>query len=216
MSIQRLVRFVSKDDGQTYYGAADKAFQFAKPLQAGSPFSPETQISDNQHGIQKLLCPIDIDHARSVVCIGLNYTDHAEEANMAIPKLPVVLAWQLEPHLGGGQWCYSKCFDSSAPIGPAIVSKDILGSAVGLGIRGTINDNQVQKGNTNNMIFSVAEIVSFLSQGMTLLPGTLIFTGTPAGVGFGRTPQISMKEGDVIKIEIDGIGAISNRVVYEQ
>lgn len=91
MSIQRLVRFVSKDDGQTYYGAADKAFQFAKPLQAGSPFSPETQISDNQHGIQKLLCPIDIDHARSVVCIGLNYTDHAEEANMAIPKLPVVL-----------------------------------------------------------------------------------------------------------------------------
>ncbi|RKL07826.1 hypothetical protein BFJ68_g9628 [Fusarium oxysporum] len=264
MSIQRLVRFVSKDDGQTYYGAADKAFQFAKPLQAGSPFSPETQISDNQHGIQKLLCPIDIDHARSVVCIGLNYTDHAEEANMAIPKVPVVFfkpvtalagpyddlalprtswekerldyeselvritdssgkeityilrAWQLEPHLGGGQWCYSKCFDCSAPIGPAIVSKDILGSAVGLGIRGTLNDNQVQKGNTNNMIFSVAEIVSFLSQGMTLLPGTLIFTGTPAGVGFGRTPQISMKEGDVIKIEIDGIGAISNRVVYEQ
>ncbi|KAH7229841.1 hypothetical protein BKA60DRAFT_590626 [Fusarium oxysporum] len=280
MSIQRLVRFVSKDDGQTYYGAADKAFQFAKPLQEGSPFSPTTQISDNQHGIQKLLCPIDIDHARSVVCIGLNYTDHAEEAKMAIPKVPVVFfkpatalagpyddlvlprtswekerldyeselvivigkkaarvskddaldyvfgytagndvsnrAWQLEPHLGGGQWCYSKCFDSSAPIGPAIVPKDILGSAVGLGIRGTLNDSQVQSGNTNNMIFSVAEIVSFLSQGMTLLPGTLIFTGTPAGVGFGKTPQISMKQGDVIKVEIDGIGAISNKVVYEQ
>jgi len=73
--------------------------------------------------------------------------------------------------LGGGQWCYSKCFDSSAPIGPAIVSKDILGSAVGLGIRGTLNDSRLQDGNTNNMIFSVAEIVSFLSQGMTLLPG---------------------------------------------
>ncbi|KAI1053180.1 hypothetical protein LB506_012331 [Fusarium annulatum] len=284
MSIQRLVRFVSKDDGKTYYGAADEALQFAKPFQEGSPFSPTTQISDNKHGIQKLLCPIDIDDARSVVCIGLNYTDHAQEAKMAIPKVPVVFrrdsfkpvtaltgpyddlvlprtswekgrldyeselvivigrkasrvskddaldyvfgytagndisnrAWQLEPHLGGGQWCYSKCFDSSAPIGPAIVSKDILGSAVGLGIRGTLKDTQVQNGNTNNMIFSVAEIVSFLSQGMTLLPGTLIFTGTPAGVGFGRTPQISMTEGDVTKVEIDGIGAIANKVVYEQ
>ncbi|KAF4417223.1 fumarylacetoacetate hydrolase [Fusarium acutatum] len=241
-----------------------EALQFAKPLRAGSPFSPTNQVGDSQHGIQKLLCPIDIDHARSVVCIGLNYTDHAEVAKMAIPKVPVVFfkpvtaltgpfddlvlpvivigkkasrvskddaldyvfgytagndisnrAWQLEPHLGGGQWCYSKCFDSSAPIGPAVVSKDILGSAVGLGIRGTLNDTQVQDGNTNNMIFSVAEIVSFLSQGMTLLPGTLIFTDTPAGVGFGRKPQISMKESDVTKVEIDGIGAIANKVVYE-
>jgi 2-keto-4-pentenoate hydratase/2-oxohepta-3-ene-1,7-dioic acid hydratase in catechol pathway len=91
MSIQRLVRFVSKDDGKTYYGAADEAFQFARPLQAGSPFSPTTKIGDSKHSIQKLLCPIDIDHARSVVCIGLNYTDHAEEAKMAIPKVPVVL-----------------------------------------------------------------------------------------------------------------------------
>ncbi|KAF5625213.1 fumarylacetoacetate hydrolase [Fusarium sp. NRRL 25303] len=280
MAIQHLVRFVSKDDGKTYYGAADEALQFAKALQEGSPFSPTTQISDNKHVIQRLLCPIDIDHARSVVCIGLNYTDHAQEAKMAIPQVPVVFfkpvtaltgpyddlvlprtswekqrldyeselvivigkkawrvskddaldhvfgytagndisnrAWQLEPQLGGGQWCYSKCFDSSAPIGPAIVSKDILGSAVGLDIRGTLNDTQVQDDNTDNMIFSVAEIVSFLSQGMTLLPGTLIFTGTPAGVGFGRTPQISMKEGDIIKVEIDGIGAIANKVVYEQ
>ncbi|KAF5601778.1 fumarylacetoacetate hydrolase [Fusarium pseudocircinatum] len=280
MSIQRLVRFVSKDDGKTYYGAADEALQFAKPLEEGSPFSPTTTISGSQHGIQKLLCPIDIEHARSVVCIGLNYTDHAEEANMAIPKVPVVFfkpvtaltgpydeivlprtswekgrldyeselvivigkkasrvskddaldyvfgytagndisnrAWQLEPHLGGGQWCYSKCFDSSAPIGPAIVSKDILSSAVGLRILGTLNGTQVQNGNTDNMIFSVAEIVSFLSQGMTLLPGTLVFTGTPAGVGFGRKPQIIMKEGDVTKVEIDGIGAITNKVVYEQ
>ncbi|KAF5581873.1 fumarylacetoacetate hydrolase [Fusarium pseudoanthophilum] len=280
MSIPRLVRFVSKDDGKTYYGAADEPLQYARPLETGNPFSHTTAIGDSKHSIQRLLCPIDIDHARSVVCIGLNYTDHAEEAKMAIPKVPVVFfkpvtaltgpyddlvlprtswekgrldyeselvivigkkasrvskddalnyvfgytagndisnrAWQLEPNLGGGQWCYSKCFDSSAPIGPAIVSKDILGSAVGLGIRGTLNDTQVQDGNTNNMIFSVAEIVSFLSQGMTLLPGTLIFTGTPAGVGFGRKPQVSMKEGDVTKVEIDGIGAIANKVVYEE
>ena len=83
------------------------------------------------------------------------------------------------------------------------------------------------------MIFSVAEIVSFLSQGMTLLPGmlntclcplvasnsrsgTFIFTGTPAGVGFGKRPQIEMKEGDITKVEIDGIGGIANKVVYEQ
>ncbi|KAF4337261.1 fumarylacetoacetate hydrolase [Fusarium beomiforme] len=90
MSLQRLVRFISKDDGKTYYGAADEGLQFAKPLEAGSPFSPTTQLIDKQHAIQKLLCPIDIDHARSVVCIGLNYTDHAEEAKMPIPKVPVV------------------------------------------------------------------------------------------------------------------------------
>ncbi|EXL91301.1 hypothetical protein ACKRZS_011698 [Fusarium odoratissimum] len=280
MSIQRLIRFVSKDDGKTYYGAANESLQNARPLEMGNPFSASIQIVDRQHSIAKLLCPIDLEHVRSVVCIGLNYTDHAEEARMAIPKVPVVFfkpvtaltgpyddlvlprtswekgrldyeselvivigkkasrvskddaldyvfgytvgndisnrAWQLEPHLGGGQWCYSKCFDSSAPIGPAIVSKDILGSAIGLGIRGTLNDTQVQDGSTNNMIFSVAEIVSFLSQGMTLLPGTLIFTGTPAGVGFGRKPQISMKEGDVTKVGIDDIGAIANKIVYEQ
>ncbi|QPC62832.1 hypothetical protein HYE67_005063 [Fusarium culmorum] len=284
MSIQRLVRFVSSDDGKTYYGAANESLKNAKILESGSPFSASARLSDKEHTIEKLLCPIDLNDARSVVCIGLNYTDHAEEAQMPIPKVPVVLfeysfkpvtalagphddlvlprtswekgrldyeselvivigkkasrvskddaldyvfgytagndisnrAWQLEPQLGGGQWCYSKCFDCSAPIGPAMVSKDILGSAVGLGIRGTLNDTQLQDGNTNNMIFGVAEIVSFLSQGMTLLPGTLIFTGTPAGVGFGKKPQISMKEGDFTKVEIDGIGAIVNKVVYEQ
>ncbi|KAJ4256912.1 hypothetical protein NW762_009008 [Fusarium torreyae] len=124
-------------------------------------------------------------------------------------------AWQLEPHLGGGQWCYSKCFDSSAPIGPAIVSNDVLGAADKLRVLGYLNGNQVQNGNTKNMIFPVAEIVSFLSQGMTLLPGTLIFTGTPAGVGFGRKPQVNLVEGDITKVEIDGIGSIANKVVYE-
>ncbi|RGP78806.1 fumarylacetoacetate hydrolase domain-containing 2a [Fusarium longipes] len=279
MAIQRLVRFVS-NDGETHYGAADESLKTARILESGSPFSSPAQLSKQEHTIHKLLCPIDVTDARSVVCIGLNYTDHAEEAQMSIPKVPVVFfkpvtaltgphddlvlprtfwekgrldyeselvivigkrasrvskddaldyvfgytagndisnrAWQLEPQLGGGQWCYSKCFDSSAPIGPAIVSKDILGSAVGLGIRGTLNETQMQNGNTKNMIFGVAEIVSFLSQGMTLLPGTLIFTGTPAGVGFGKKPQVSMKEGDITKVEIDGIGAIANKVVYEQ
>ncbi|KAL6357233.1 hypothetical protein LRP88_07391 [Fusarium phalaenopsidis] len=81
-------------------------------------------------------------------------------------------AWQLEPHLGGGQWCYSKCFDSSTPIGPAVMSKGVLGAAEGLEVRGTLNGSRMQDGNTNNMIFPVAEIVSFLSQGMTLLPGS--------------------------------------------
>ncbi|PTD08646.1 Fumarylacetoacetate hydrolase domain-containing protein 2 [Fusarium culmorum] len=234
MSIQRLVRFVSSDDGKTYYGAANESLKNAKILESGSPFSASARLSDKEHTIEKLLCPIDLNGARSVVCIGLNYTDHAEEAQMPIPKVPVVFfkpvtalagphddlvlprtswekgrldyetelvivigkkasrvskddaldyvfgytagndisnrAWQLEPQLGGGQWCYSKCFDCSAPIGPAIVSKDILGSAVGLGIRDTLNDTQLQDVNTNNMIFGVAEIVSFLSQGMTLLP----------------------------------------------
>jgi len=91
MTVQRLVRFVSKDDGATYYGAANESLQKAKALNPGNPFSPHTQVDNHEHEIEKLLCPVDIDHARSVVCIGLNYTDHAEEAKMPIPKVPVVL-----------------------------------------------------------------------------------------------------------------------------
>jgi 2-keto-4-pentenoate hydratase/2-oxohepta-3-ene-1,7-dioic acid hydratase in catechol pathway len=91
MSIQRLVRFISKDDGKTYYGAADESLHNARILHSGSPFSSSASVTNEQHGIEKLLCPIDVADARSVVCIGLNYTDHAEEAKMAIPKVPVVL-----------------------------------------------------------------------------------------------------------------------------
>ncbi|KAI7912744.1 fumarylacetoacetate hydrolase [Pyricularia oryzae] len=105
--------------------------------------------------------------------------------------------WQLDKTLSGGQWCFSKSFDASAPIGPAIVSKEALGDAANLSIRANLNGETMQDSNTGQMIFGAAKLVSFLSQAMTLLPGTLIFTGTPAGVGLGRSPQVVVKEGDV-------------------
>ncbi|ELQ34063.1 fumarylacetoacetate hydrolase domain-containing protein 2A, partial [Pyricularia oryzae Y34] len=98
--------------------------------------------------------------------------------------------WQLDKTLSGGQWCFSKSFDASAPIGPAIVSKEALGDAANLSIRANLNGETMQDSNTGQMIFGAAKLVSFLSQAMTLLPGTLIFTGTPAGVGLGRSPQV--------------------------
>lgn len=124
--------------------------------------------------------------------------------------------WQLDKTLSGGQWCFSKSFDASAPIGPAIVPKEALGDAANLSIRANLNGETMQDSNTSQMIFGAAKLVSFLSQAMTLLPGTLIFTGTPAGVGLGRSPQVVVKEGDVLDVAIGGIGKISNRVVYEK
>lgn len=79
--------------------------------------------------------------------------------------------WQLQPSLSGGQWCFSKSFDNTAPIGPAIVPTEVIGEGNGLNIRGFLNGAVMQDSNTDNLIFSVAEVVSFLSQGMTLLPG---------------------------------------------
>lgn len=91
MSVQRLVRFVSKEDGKTYYGDASETLRTARPLKASSPFSSTTQASSDEHTISKLLCPLELSDCPSIVCVGLNYTDHAEEAKMAIPKNPVIL-----------------------------------------------------------------------------------------------------------------------------
>jgi len=111
-----------------------------------------------------------------------------------------------------------KAFDTFAPIGPEItlLSENNLAARLQeLGIRCLLNGQVVQNSNTKHMIFSCAEIVSYLSQVMTLQPGDLIFTGTPPGVGFGRSPQLFMKPTDVARCEIDVLGAISNTVVLD-
>lgn len=87
----RLIRFVSKDDGNTYYGRADAALQEAEALTGGSPFSTSIKSTRVRHPISRLLSPLARDDCRGIVCIGLNYRDHAEEAKMAIPTIPVVL-----------------------------------------------------------------------------------------------------------------------------
>jgi acylpyruvate hydrolase len=112
------------------------------------------------------------------------------------------------------QWTAGKNFDATGPFGPAIVTADALpAGASGLSIRSRLNGQVMQDGNTRDMMFSVARIISYVSEIMTLEPGDVIATGTPSGVGFARTPPVFMKAGDVIDIEIEGFPTLSNRVV---
>ncbi|MHC4092166.1 MAG: fumarylacetoacetate hydrolase family protein [Planctomycetota bacterium] len=113
------------------------------------------------------------------------------------------------------QWPRAKGFNTFCPLGPWLVTPDEL-DPDNCGIRSRLNGELMQKSNTANMIHSCARLVSYLSHQFTLLPGTLILTGTPEGVGFARTPPVFLKEGDRIEIEIDGIGTLVNTVVREE
>jgi 2-keto-4-pentenoate hydratase/2-oxohepta-3-ene-1,7-dioic acid hydratase in catechol pathway len=112
----------------------------------------------------------------------------------------------------GGQWTRSKSIDTFAPVGPYIATRDEVPDPQSLYIRCVLNGEVVQDGTTSDMIFSVAEVVSFLSSGMTLMPGDIIMTGTPAGVGFVREPALFMKAGDEVSVEIEGLGTLTNPV----
>lgn len=123
-------------------------------------------------------------------------------------------AWQIKK--SGGQWGLGKMFDGWAPFGPAIVSKSLIPNPQALSISTTINDKTVQSESTSDMIFSVAEAISFLSQGSTLMPGDLIFTGTPSGVGSGRKPNLWLQNGDQVTVSLSEVGSVSSQVVYEK
>jgi 2-keto-4-pentenoate hydratase/2-oxohepta-3-ene-1,7-dioic acid hydratase in catechol pathway len=112
----------------------------------------------------------------------------------------------------GGQWTRSKSIDTFCPIGPYVATRDEVPDPQALSIRAILNGETVQDGATSKMIFSVAQLVSFLSRGMTLEPGDIIITGTPPGVGMAREPQLWMKPGDEVTIEIEGLGALTNPV----
>lgn len=119
--------------------------------------------------------------------------------------------WQSQK--GGSQWCRGKGFDTFGPLGPVLVTADEMPDPVGLSIRTMLNGEQVQHSNTSNMIFDVPTLISFLSQDTTLLPGTVILTGTPEGIGWTRDPRLMLKGGDVVDIEIERIGRLTNPVV---
>jgi 5-carboxymethyl-2-hydroxymuconate isomerase len=110
-----------------------------------------------------------------------------------------------------GQWVRGKSLDTFLPVGDLVPASEIADPQA-LPIRAVLNGETVQDSNTSNMIFGVAEIVSFVSQAIRLEPGDLIITGTPAGVGAFRDPKVWMKPGDTITIEIDGLGSITNPV----
>ena len=115
----------------------------------------------------------------------------------------------------GGQWTRSKSIDTFCPIGPYIATRDEVPDPQNLYIRAILNGEVVQDGTTSRMIFPVAELVSFLSRGMTLFPGDIIITGTPPGVGMARDPQVWLKAGDEVSIEIEGLGTLTNPVEAE-
>jgi 2-keto-4-pentenoate hydratase/2-oxohepta-3-ene-1,7-dioic acid hydratase in catechol pathway len=111
-----------------------------------------------------------------------------------------------------GQWLSGKSLDTFAPCGPALVI-DEINDPQDLDISACVNGQVLQQSNTGNMIFSVAETVAYISQLMTLQPGDIIATGTPEGVGFKRTPPIFLHDGDIVEVEIEGIGKLKNPVI---
>ena len=206
-----------------------------------------------------------------IVCIGLNYTDHAEEAGLKIPVEPILFFkatsaivgpnddvvippnstqtdWEVElgivigteasyvseaealDHVAGyvlhndysereyqikrgGQWVKGKSCDTFAPLGPFVATKDEVEDVHNLSMWLTVNGEKKQDGNTGNMIFNVPTIVSYISQFMTLLPGDVISTGTPAGVGLGFDPPQYLKPGDTVTLGIEGLGESTQKAV---
>ncbi|EFW99893.1 fumarylacetoacetate hydrolase family protein [Grosmannia clavigera kw1407] len=120
--------------------------------------------------------------------------------------------WQIK--LGGGQWSLGKGFDGWAPWGPGIVSTRLIPDPQTLAISTKLNGQVVQDSNTSDMIFNVRKTIAFLSQGTTLLPGDVIFTGTPSGVGMGRKPQLWLKDGDVVEVSLENVGTCTNKVEF--
>ncbi len=164
------------------------------------------------------VCRYEVDYEGELVIIiksdALNVK--AEEASQYIAGFTIgndvsARKWQME--LGGGQWVRGKSFDTFAPVGPFVLPVEDINSHQSFQITTKVNQQIVQSGNTSDMIFSPYELVSFLSQDTTLKAGTLIFTGTPAGVGWARSPKITLKSGDIVEIEISSIGTLRNSVI---
>ena len=121
--------------------------------------------------------------------------------------------WQKE--FGGSQWCRGKTFDTFAPLGPVIVTPDEIPNPGALAIRAILNGTVMQDSNTSDLIFDIPSLIEFYSGSTTLLPGTVILTGTPSGVGMARTPPVWLQPGDTVTVEIESIGQLTNPVIAE-
>lgn len=116
---------------------------------------------------------------------------------------------------GGGQWCRGKTFDTFCPLGPVLVTADEISDPNNLSIRTVLNGQTLQDWTTRDMIFDVPTLIEFLSGSTTLMPGTVILTGTPHGVGMARDPRVWLQDGDTVTVEVEGIGAMTNPVLEE-
>ncbi len=126
-----------------------------------------------------------------------------------------VTARDWQKSFGGNQWCRGKSFDTFAPLGPCIVTRDEIPDPQALTLRATVNGELRQSSSTADHIFTVRDLIVFLSGSTTLPAGTAIFTGTPPGAGFARTPPVYLAPGDRVTIAVDGIGELTNPVELE-
>jgi 2-keto-4-pentenoate hydratase/2-oxohepta-3-ene-1,7-dioic acid hydratase in catechol pathway len=215
-----------------------------------------------------------VPRPEKVICVGLNYADHARESGMQPPPEPVFFSkfstavsadgdpivlprastqvdyeaelvvvigvggrhisrerarehiagyccgndvsardWQL--HKPGGQWLLGKSFDTFAPFGPTLVTADEAGDVSDLRIQLRLNGQVMQNSRTSQLIFSVEQLVAYVSDVCTLAPGDVIFTGTPPGVGFARRPPVFLKPGDLVEVEIERLGTLKNPINAE-
>ncbi|MFH2005844.1 MAG: fumarylacetoacetate hydrolase family protein [bacterium] len=263
----RIIRFL--DDQERVLLGRDNGDNTAEVLE-GTLFEPLTPTG-RILPVHRLLCPLD---PRAILCIGLNYRDHAAETGKPLPERPVlfmknpaavqhpgepvrlprgmvdrpevdyevelavvigsatrnvsaadalghvlgytiandVSARRVQKQGGGGQWVRGKSFDTFCPLGPALITPEDIPDPQALRLTTRLNGELLQDGTTAEMIFPVAELIADLSTDMTLLPGTVLLTGTPAGVGFARDPRVFLKPGDELSLTIDVIGTLQNPV----
>ncbi|KAL3447440.1 2-keto-4-pentenoate hydratase [Aspergillus insuetus] len=279
-----LVRFVAVEDNQVHLGqlvdttrdaGRDSAdgVEIAVYVIDGTIF--DGRVTDQVLHVKSLLSPVSREECSYIRCLGLNYTDHAKEANLPLPKVPILFSkpraalagpypaainvpkcaqdgtsdYEAELCLVIGksgrdipeeraldyvlgytasndvsartlqlltaQWSFSKGLDGSCPIGPVLVSPSVIEDPQTLAVKAIYNNQTVQDGHTRDMIFSIKKQISYLSQGTTLEAGTIILTGTPAGIGYFRQPRVVLQDGDEICVEIDKIGTLVNKVRYD-
>jgi 2-keto-4-pentenoate hydratase/2-oxohepta-3-ene-1,7-dioic acid hydratase in catechol pathway len=265
----KIIRYQDRR-GQSGY-AVEQADGLTLKL-AGDLFSIP-QVTSERVEVVKLLAPVE---PRAIICIGLNYRQHAAETNARLPQYPVVFfknpaavqhpgdpillptrlrsdevdyeaelaviigrkcknvpraealdyvfgytaandvsARDWQKTWGGSQWCRGKMFDTFCPLGPRIVTRDEIPEPNALKLRTVINGEELQAASTSDMIFDVPTLIEFLSGSTTLLPGTVILTGTPHGVGMARKPPRWLRPGDQVSVEIEAIGTLTNPVLAE-
>ncbi len=249
-----------------FLNGGDQALALAQKALASNP--PEQGIV---RSAARLKAPVP--RPGKMICIGLNYRDHAAESNQAVPEYPTVFAKYANCVIGPGekivippvtakpdyeielgviigkrarnvseadalnyvagyvpfndvsardyqmrtsQWTIGKAFDTFGPMGPALVTRDEIPEPHNLNLQLSIGGEVLQSSNTRNLIFSINQLIAYLTAVMTLEPGDLIATGTPAGVGAARTPPRFLKPGDVVRIEIERLGVLENPVAFQQ
>jgi 2-keto-4-pentenoate hydratase/2-oxohepta-3-ene-1,7-dioic acid hydratase in catechol pathway len=239
------------------------------PVDQRSRLTAAARTVTTSHAMDSLKLGPPIVDPDKIICMGLNYRDHAVEAGLPIPEAPILFAkfrnaltgptsaihlpsmsqavdYEAElavvmgrrckrvravdalDYVAGymalndvsardiqmrtSQWLSGKTLDTFAPCGPALVI-DEIDDPQSLNIATRVNGETLQQGNTREMIFTVAQAIAHISGLMTLEPGDIIATGTPAGVGFKRTPPVFLRAGDVVEVEVEGIGVLRNPVL---